>query len=63
MSAPRTRQSVTQAEWQEMAALKEKITTFPAACTVAELERFSDLFARTIKENDCALHDTAQVAG
>lgn len=63
MSAPRKRQAVSKAEWQEMADLKEKITTFPSACTVAELERFSDLFARTMKENHYFLTDQRNAAG
>lgn len=46
-----------------MADLKEKITASPSTCTVEELERFSDLFARTIKENYCSLTDCADIAG
>ena len=55
MSAPRTKNSVSQDEWQEMAALKRRIDENLTVCTVDELERFTELFVTTIKENNLGL--------
>lgn len=57
MSAPRIKQSVCESEWQEMARLKRCIDGNPTSCTVDELESFTDLFVRTIKQNNLALID------
>lgn len=57
MSAPRIKQSVSELEWNEMAQLKRQINDHPTICTVDELESFTDLFVRTIKQNSLALVD------
>ena len=55
MSAQRTKNSVSQDEWQEMAVLKRRIDENLTVCTVDELERFTELFVTTIKENNLGL--------
>lgn len=57
MSAPRTKQSVSELEWNEMAQLKRQINDNLTACTIDELESFTDVFVRTIKQNNLALID------
>lgn len=52
MSARRTKLNVSQSEWQEMASLKSRIDQHLTVCTVDELERFTELFVTTLRENN-----------
>jgi len=48
MSASRNSNEVTDQEWDEMMRLYRQINCNLAVLTTSDLERFSDLFARTL---------------
>lgn len=58
MSANKGKSSVSNQEWQEMAALKLDIDSHMTTRSTEELERFTELFVATIKENSLMLVDT-----
>jgi hypothetical protein len=54
MSSIRESNHLSDEEWLEMVRLKREIDTSLSACCTAELERFSELFSRSILgKGDC----------
>jgi len=63
MSANTGKTSVSSQEWLEMAVLKLEIDNHIASRSTQELERFTELFVATIKENNLVLAKPWLIAG
>lgn len=57
MSAPRTSTTVSDQDWREMNDLFRGISANLTTMRTDELERFTDVFVRTLKENEALQGD------
>lgn len=47
---------LTQEEWNELQALREAITLYPASVHPMKMEKFTELFSRSIRGKGDKLH-------